>query len=132
MAVEVRPPDQRDEWQTSWYRERLAERKILEVAVVVVVGGAAFLAVPCGGGRRGGYVCADDTDVVWRLRDVLDRIDGFPDVRVRWSTEPDVCHAVVWGDPSPGFADDRRRGRFYGYSDEAIAAFVQETAARER
>ncbi|MDF2258389.1 DUF6302 family protein [Streptantibioticus ferralitis] len=46
-------------------------------------------------------------------------------VRVRWSPYRDTCHMVEWGD-TPPLWDDAARGRFYGYSDTAITAFLQE------
>ncbi|MFH7336623.1 DUF6302 family protein [Streptomyces hygroscopicus] len=97
-TVELRPPDQRDEWAASWYREWLDDPTLLEAAVVLVVDGAGCIAVPCGGRRRGGHLSVDDDiAVLWAMRDALDGRPGFPDVRVRWSTDPEVCHRVEWG-----------------------------------
>ncbi|MFI1795393.1 DUF6302 family protein [Streptomyces olivaceoviridis] len=64
--------------------------------------------------------------------DQLRQLPGFPDARVRWSTDPDVCHAVEWGDPVPNTTDGHLRGKFYGYSDEAIAAYAEEADGREQ
>ncbi|KUN32573.1 hypothetical protein AQJ11_03340 [Streptomyces corchorusii] len=132
LRVEVREPDRRDEWELSWYRERLADPTLLDYAVVIVVDGTGYLVVPRCGRRRGGYVSANDAEVIWHLCDQLRALPRFPDVRVRWSTDPDVCHAVEWGDPVPNTPDDRVRGKFYGYSDEAIAEYAEEVDGREQ
>lgn len=51
---------------------------------------------------------------------------GFPDVRVRWSPYRDTCHTVAWGKPAPAWwEDDVVFGRFFGYSEAAIARFVE-------
>ncbi|MFF7369839.1 DUF6302 family protein [Streptomyces tricolor] len=131
-TVEVRPPDQRDEKQVSWYRDRLDDPTLLDQAVVVVVVGSRFLAVPRSSRRRGGDLSAGDVAVIWHLRDALAGLEGFPDLRVRWSTHPDSSHAVEWGDPVLNTNDDTVRGRYFGYSDRAIEAFAEEMASREQ
>ncbi|AKN75677.1 hypothetical protein QR97_31505 [Streptomyces sp. PBH53] len=132
MTVEVLPPDVRDEWEASWYRERLDDPALLDQAVVVVVGGSRHMVVPRGGRRRGGALSVGDVAVIWLLRDALAGLEGFPDVRVRWATHPDSCHAIEWGDPVPNTDDDRVRGRYFGYSDRAIVAYAEEMASREQ
>ncbi|MFF5019108.1 DUF6302 family protein [Streptomyces sp. NPDC001165] len=127
-AVKVRPADQRDEWEASWYRERLLDPKLLDTGIVVAVDHIGYLAVPVGGQRHGGSISAADRATARSLRDALTGRPGFPQVRVRWSTCPSVCHVVEWGDKSPDIDDDTVRGRFYGYSDRAIAAFADELA----
>ncbi|MEU5498016.1 DUF6302 family protein [Streptomyces griseofuscus] len=129
-TVEVRPPDRRDEWAASWYRERLDDPTLLDAAVVLVLDGPGSMAVPSGGRRLGGYLSVDDDVTVLRaMRDALDGREGFPHVRVRLSEHPEVCHRVEWGPAPPECGDHALRGRFYGYSEQAIVAYVDE--ARE-
>ncbi|MFI2434604.1 DUF6302 family protein [Streptomyces sp. NPDC018693] len=123
--MEVRSADWRDEWEASWYRERLRDPTLIDAGLVVVVDGTGFLAVPVGGQRRGGYISADDAETVPSLHDALMGRPGFPRLRVRWSTCPSTCHVVEWGEDAPD-DDDTARGRFYGYSEQAIGAFVDE------
>jgi len=125
-VVEVRPPDARDEWEASWYRERLHDPSLIDFGVVVVVDGIGFLAVPVGGRRRGGYLAVDDFAMVGQLRAALAGLEGFPSVRVRRSTDPRVCHAVEWGDPAPRSDSEVIRGWFYGFSEQAVVRFCQE------
>lgn len=87
-----------------------------------------FLAVPVGGTRRGGdspvsYLCFG-----LKVRDLLCGQPGFPDLCVRSSPYPDSCFVVEWGDSPPELAGDHTAttmGRFYGYSEAAISAFVR-------
>ncbi|GHD34858.1 hypothetical protein GCM10010313_81800 [Streptomyces violarus] len=125
-VVRLRPPGKRDEWEASWYRERLADPSLLTTAVAVVIGGISYLAVPVGGERRGGYIPVRDATSVMLIRQALEGLDGFPSARVRWSTHPDTCDAVEWGDPAPPGDDDAESGRFYGYSEQSIARFTKE------
>lgn len=124
LVVEVRPPDARDEWEVSWYRERLADPSLIAAGVVVVVGRIGWLAVPVGGQRRGGYLAVDRAEDVEPLRRALDGRPGFPAIRVQWSTRRDVCHVIEWGEYTPGPDDDVERGRFYGYSEAAVRAYL--------
>jgi hypothetical protein len=61
---------------------------------------------------------------------VLDGRPGFPDLRVRWSPYRDTCHVVECGEIPPD--DDAERGRFYGYSAEAISTFLAERTLTAR
>ncbi|EYT79347.1 hypothetical protein CF54_31865 [Streptomyces sp. Tu 6176] len=130
LTVEVRRPCRRDEWELSWYRERLADLTILDAAVTIVVDRTRFLAVPVPvpvpetGGRRGGYLIMTRRRTAQCLRDVLDGMAGFPDVRVVLPSTRAECHAVRWGDEPPGCWDDYGQGHFYGYRDQAIGQFV--------
>ncbi|WP_281368393.1 DUF6302 family protein [Streptomyces boluensis] len=48
------------------------------------------------------------------------------ELRMRWSPYRDTGHTVEWGDPTPEWwEDDTVFGRFYGYSEDAIARFVR-------
>ncbi|SCD54337.1 hypothetical protein GA0115261_100833 [Streptomyces sp. OspMP-M43] len=61
-----------------------------------------------------------------KVRDLLLGHSGFPDLRVQWSLYPDTCLVVEWGERPPKLGGDRDAttlGRFYGYSEAAIAAF---------
>jgi hypothetical protein len=124
--AEVRRPGKREEWETSWYRERLADPSLVDAAVAVVVDGVSYLAVPIGGERRGGYIPVRDATSVMLLRQALEGLDGFPAVRVRWSMHENTCDVVEWGDHAPDAEGDAERGRFYGYSERAIAHFEEE------
>ena len=57
------------------------------------------------------------------LRDLLVGKPGFPDVRLRWSPDPESCHVVEWGARTPFGGDDVLRGRFYGYREEVLGQF---------
>lgn len=120
------------EW--AWYAGVLAEPRLVEGAVVPIVGGVAFgLAVPVGGrrGRRGGgFLAMDSIADASAVRTALATLPGFPRVRARWSPYADVAHNVAWG-CEPLSHDHRVLGRLYGYRDEAIQDYyrrVQVTA----
>jgi hypothetical protein len=111
-----------------WYSERLADLSLLDSAVVAMVARVGYLAVPVGGAgnqRRGGFLAVDDCITTRCLHYVLMGRAGFPAVRVRWSRDRTVCHSVLWGEDPPDTDDDRVRGRFYGYSEQAIAAYAE-------
>jgi len=118
VAVEVQCPGVLDEWEASWYRERLADPSLLDSSVVIVIDRVRYLAVPVGGQRRAGYIPVEDRDHLWRLRDALKDRPGFPSLRLRWSTHAYVSHAVAWGDPVPRDAGDRETQEFYGFDAE--------------
>ncbi|MFF8882136.1 DUF6302 family protein [Streptomyces flaveolus] len=110
-----------------WYSERLADLSLLDAAVVAVVDRVGYLAVPVGGSggqRRGGFLAVDDRLTARCLRYALLGRPGFPAVRVQWSSDHSVCHNVAWGEAPPDTDDDQVRGRFYGYSEQAIDRFV--------
>lgn len=125
----MRCPDMREEWEASWYRERLADPSLVAAAVAVVVDGISYLAVPVGGERRGGYIPVREPTAAMLLRQALDGLRGFPSVRVRWSFHLDACDVVEWGDYPPDTDCDAERGRFYGYSEQSIARFTKEREA---
>lgn len=124
LTVSLRPG--KEAYDFEYFRDRLAEPAILAEAVSVRVFRAPLLAVPVGGSRRGGYMSFDLLSLAMATRHLLDTQPGFPNLRVRWSPYRDTCHTVEWGEPAPGWwEDDSVFGRFYGYSEAAIAAFVQ-------
>ncbi|MEU7228898.1 DUF6302 family protein [Streptomyces chrestomyceticus] len=112
----------------TYFRDRLADAALLDNAVALEVPPPPFLlAVPVGGRRRGGYASYGLVSMAVAAHDLLTGRDGFPDLRIRWSPDSDTCHVVEWGDPVPlWWQDDVVAGRFYGYSEAAIAAYVQQ------
>ncbi|MBB1245498.1 hypothetical protein GL263_18300 [Streptomyces durbertensis] len=124
LAVALRPAPEAYDFE--YFRDRLADPAILADAVAIRVFRAPLLAVPVGGSRRGGYMSFDLLSLAVATRRLLDTQPGFPNLRVRWSPYLDTCHTVEWGDPAPAWwEDDVVFGRFYGYSQDAIAAFVR-------
>ncbi|OIJ86419.1 DUF6302 family protein [Streptomyces colonosanans] len=124
LPISLRPAEEAYDYES--FRARLAEPAILADAVAVRIFRAPLLAVPTGGARRGGYMSFDLLPLAVGTRDLLAGRPGFPDLRVRWSADHDACHTVEWGDPAPRrWEDDALRGRFYGYSEDAIAAFLR-------
>ncbi|MEU0853790.1 DUF6302 family protein [Streptomyces flaveolus] len=126
-SVYLRPPGAPDAWEVVWYSERLADLSLLDAAVVAVVDRVGYLAVPVGGSdgqRRGGFLAVDDRLTARCLRYALLGRPGFPAVRVQWSKDHSVCHNVMWGEAPPDTDDDQARGRFYGYTEQAIDRFV--------
>ncbi|MGW7067093.1 DUF6302 family protein [Streptomyces sp. NPDC054855] len=112
----------RDAYDFEYYEQRLADTWLLDKSLAVRTLRMPFLAVPVGGTRRGGYYPVACFCIALRVRDVLLGRNGFPHPRVNWSTEPDSHDVLVeWGDRPPLLCDDDVRGRFYGYSQAAIA-----------
>ncbi|MFI1677568.1 DUF6302 family protein [Streptomyces sp. NPDC020607] len=114
-----------------YYEQRLADLHLLDRAISICTLRLSFLAVPVGGSRRGGFFPVDCACFGLAVRYALRAFPGFPDVRLRWSPWPDPHH-VEWGEkPSWLWScqDDAVLGRFYGYSDAAIARY---TAAKTR
>ncbi|MCM3264782.1 DUF6302 family protein [Streptomyces thermoviolaceus] len=124
-AVRFKAPGPRDEWELSWYRERLDDPRLLDAAVVADVRGVRYLLVPVGGRRRCGSVATSDREAARMLHGALDGWHGFPNPRVRWSCSYTACHVVAWGEEPPDL-DHVVRGRMYGYSSTAIAEFVED------
>ncbi len=124
FAVVLRPAAEAYDFE--YFRDRLADPAILADAVAICVFRAPLLAVPIGGSRRGGYMSFDLLSLAMATRRLLDTRPGFPNLRVRWSPYRDTCHTVEWGDPAPDWWEDNADvGRFYGYSEAAIAAFMR-------
>ncbi|MEU5163399.1 DUF6302 family protein [Streptomyces sp. NPDC020875] len=124
--IQLLPPEAARD--IAYYRERLADPSLLEAAVTVRVLDDARLAVPVGPGRLGGYLPYDVLVLAVEARELLTGLPGFPHLRLHWSPDGDVCHAVEWGEPQPDTDDDVRLGRFYGYRESAIGEY----AARRR
>lgn len=111
--------------------ERLEDPTLLEHAVDT----GGDLAVPVGGCRRGGYVCVDGEAEASRVIALLAGHPGFPNLRVEVSHDPEAVDNVLWGDEEPSLppfeasdldwaCSDVTEGRFYGYSEAAIRAYL--------
>lgn len=99
-----------------YYTERLADPALLQAALITDCGD---LAVPVGGTRRGGFTSvvslAEGTRLIARMRELPDQ---FPHPRFAYSWQ-----AVEYGPEPPD--DDEEAGRFYGYRETVVQAFVQ-------
>ncbi|MWA07683.1 DUF6302 family protein [Streptomyces sp. BA2] len=111
----------RKAYDFEYYEQRLADTWLLEKSLALRTLRMPFLAVPVGGTRRGGYYPVSCFCIALRVRDVLLGRHGFPDPRVNWSTDPNAHGVVEWGERHPWLSDEDVLGRFYGYSDAAIA-----------
>ncbi|MEU7162219.1 DUF6302 family protein [Streptomyces chrestomyceticus] len=111
-----------------YFRDRPADLAVLSGAVALHVSPPPLLlAIPVGGSRRDRYVSYGLVAIAMEARDLFTGRAGFPDLRIRWSPYSDTCHVVGWGDPVPlWWEDESLGGRFYGYSETAIAAYVQQ------
>ncbi|WP_435060471.1 DUF6302 family protein [Streptomyces sp. bgisy060] len=119
----------RDAYDFEYYGQRISDTWLLEKSVAVRTLRMPLLAVPVGGVRRGGYYPVPCLCFGRKVRDLLLEQPGFPDLRVRWSPFPDACYVVEWGERPPTLWGDRDAttlGRFYGYSEAAIAAFLRQ------
>lgn len=111
-----------------YFEQRIADAWLLEKSVAVRTLRMPFLAVPVGGSRRGGYFPVPCLCFGLKVRDALLGLPGFVNPRLRWSPYPDTCDVVEWGERPPilwGDCDDTTLGRFYGYSEAAIARFTR-------
>ncbi|WP_432104078.1 DUF6302 family protein [Streptomyces sp. bgisy091] len=116
-----------DAYDFAYYEQRVADAWLLDRSVAVQTLRMPFLAVPAGGSRRGGYYPMTCLCFALAVRDVLLDRPGFPNPRVRPSPYPDSCSVVEWGERPPtlwGPCDDLTLGRFYGYSEDAIARYM--------
>jgi len=122
-----------------WFAERLSDLALLGEAVVVRVDGEEWtVAVPVGGTRRAGFVPVATRRQAKRIfKQLLPYSRQFPNLRIWYSTSPDVCHNVRWGEAEPEIPDveasdevwmthDRSLGNLYGYSAQAIDRFIAE------
>ncbi|MCX5278091.1 DUF6302 family protein [Streptomyces virginiae] len=107
-----------------WYRDRLAHPELVNNAVSISLFRLPLLAVPVAGCRLGGFLAMANLMDAYAVGELLARRAGFPAPRVRWSVHPDTCHVVEWGARPPADGDDAVLGRFYGYSEAAIAEFA--------
>ncbi|MFE7114331.1 DUF6302 family protein [Streptomyces sp. NPDC057654] len=124
LTVSLLPAEEAYDYEH--YQDRLADPALLTGAVAVRVFRAPLLAVPVGGSRRGGCMSFGELSLAIAARSLLADRAGFPDLRLRWSTGLAARHVVGWGEPAPPWWEDPAViGRFYGYSQDAMDAFVQ-------
>ncbi|MFJ8980448.1 DUF6302 family protein [Streptomyces sp. NPDC102282] len=117
-----------DAYDFDYYEQRISDTWLLDKSVTVRTMRMPFLAVPVGGTRRGGYYLVSCLCFGLKVRDLLLAQADFPDLRLRWSPYPDTCLVVEWGEQPPSLWGDRDAatlGRFYGYNEAAIAAFIR-------
>jgi Family of unknown function (DUF6302) len=112
-----------------YFNKRLENPDLLKHAVPIVCDGLTVdLAVPIGGKRRGGYVAL--ATLRW-CRDAVSQLKGkpgFPHLRIVKGSRT-IMHNVRWGEAEPGDgASDTELGRFYGYSEQAIAGCGMKTS----
>ncbi|MFC5804520.1 DUF6302 family protein [Streptomyces formicae] len=116
----------RDAVDYDYFRELLADPSLADAGVAVTLFRIPLLAVPVGGQRRGGYTSFGQLADAVQARALLSTVSGFPGLRIRWSPYRETCHTVEWGELGPPWwENDEVFGNFYGYSTNAIAAFVQ-------
>lgn len=125
----MKEKNKRNFFAYAYFVLRLEDLGLLTGAWRWEYGDKAFVAVPVGGRRRGGYISAagrKDARCIIRL---LHGRAGFPSLRLSFCRIHGTL--VRWGDSAPvqpnkGASErDRLRwiiksGRYYGYSDKAI------------
>ncbi|MFJ2400402.1 DUF6302 family protein [Streptomyces xanthochromogenes] len=127
LTVSLRPAT--EAYDYDYVAQRLADPALLVGAVAVCVFRAPLVAVPVGGIRHGGYLSVAEFTRAAEARSLLADRPGFPHARVCWSPYRDACHTVEWGESAPPWwEDDAVVGRFYGYSEAAIAAYCHRRA----
>ena len=126
-----KPISVQDALNCRFYLERLDDPGLLAGAVVTEDGD---LAVPAGGKRRGGYLGVDTRAAGVRLvRQLAGRPDEFPAARlvrgdgwlVEWGPELD------WRGDDEHPEDYAAAGRYFGYSEAAVAAYGRKRATRD-
>jgi Family of unknown function (DUF6302) len=127
----------------SWHAARLADLSLLDFSIPVRTGEDKFmLAVPVGGTRRGGFVSLGDRRDAEAAAERLTGQAGFPNVRIEISSRSNKLHVVRWGEDEPTcvegtfsveaqIAGYKAAGKFFGYSDSAIRAFLLEQFGRD-
>lgn len=113
------------------FRDQLADPSVLDYSVAIRVCRAPLLAVAVGGPRRGGCFPASDMTVALAVRALLEGRHGYPDLRLVRPPSPDTCFCIEWGEIPPDWRDDVVRGRFYGYSEAAIAKYLRPIETRD-
>ncbi|GGO99214.1 hypothetical protein GCM10012280_65150 [Wenjunlia tyrosinilytica] len=127
LCVTTLPPQEAYDYE--WYRDRLTDRSLLEYSIAIRIFRAPLLAVPVGGRRRGGSYSVSHPRYAVAVREILEGRPGFPHLRLVSRSHPDRCDMVEWGDTAPRW-DDAALGRFYGYEDAGMFAFVAEPVER--
>ena len=115
-----------------YMKERLEDVSLLKRSVPIVVDGIAVaLAVPVGGKRRGGYLALATLRWCRAALRQLKGNSGFPNLRIVDGRPWQCMHNVEFGDPQPQCdsdlhkGDDAERGRYFGYSEQAIEKFMK-------
>ncbi len=132
VTVVLLPP-----WEAydfDYYAQRIAEPDLLSESFAVRMMRMPLLALRVGGTRRGGYYPVPCPDFALAFRDALHGRPGYPHLRMRRSTRPYENYVVEWGERPPTLwpdADDAAVGRFYGYSEAAIAQYTAVQRTRE-
>lgn len=109
--------------ERDWYRQRLADTKLLDSAIRLIVDRRRFhgIAVPVGGKRKGGEISCCSIRWAKQVYQQLKSVPGFPHLRIDYSPYRDACHTVVWGGlPPEGPKTTRACGRFYGYREDVL------------
>ncbi len=116
--------DIHNSYDWKWFAERLDDPSLLEDAEDVGAPFECSLAVPVGGKRRGGYVGVTSPQEGRELVRYLRKFPGFPNPQYRRDRDGGE---VFWGEPEPTRGSGAVAfGRYYGYSEEAIRAFMVE------
>jgi hypothetical protein len=124
-----KPVSVQDALNYRFYRDRLDDPGLLGRAIVTEDGD---LAVPVGGKRRGGYIQVNTRVAGTRLvRQMAARPDEFPAARlyrgdgwiVEWGPELD------WRGDDEHPEDYAAAGRYFGYSEAAVAAYGRKRTA---
>lgn len=116
-----------------YYAARLADSELLKNGLALRTLRIPLLAVPVGGSRQGGTYEVTCLCFGLKVSDFLRGRHGYPDIRLRWAPSPHHCYVVEWGARSPtlrGCTDVAKLGKFYGYTDLAIAEAITKSAAR--
>ncbi|WP_405895189.1 DUF6302 family protein (plasmid) [Streptomyces sp. NBC_01527] len=123
----------KEAYDYEFYAGRLADSDLLEKSLALRTLRIPLLAVPVGGLRQGGSYEVTCLCFGLKVADLLRGKRGYPDIRLRWAPSPHDCYVVEWGETSPtlrGRTDTARLGKFYGYTDLAIAEAITKSAAR--
>ncbi|WP_406360625.1 DUF6302 family protein (plasmid) [Streptomyces sp. NBC_01544] len=123
----------KEAYDYEFYADRLADPELLENSLALRTLRIPFLAVPVGGSRQGGSYEVTCSCFGLKVSDALRDRHGYPGIRLRWATSPHDCYVVEWGERSPmlrGRNDVATLGRFYGYTDLAIADAITKSPAR--
>ena len=127
-----KPISVQDALNYRFYMDRLDDPGLLDRAVITEDGD---LAVPVGGKRLGGYVSTDTRAAARRLvRQLAGRPDEFPAARL----VPGYYWLVEWGPELDWRGNDDdipedyvAAGRYFGFSEAAIAAYARKRAMRD-
>lgn len=87
-----------------YYRERLADAEDLLCKAVWMEDHG--LAVPVGLRRQSGFLSFGKAEEGPNIVAKLSKHDGFPELRIVLSEDPECCHNVEWGLPIPEYRDE--------------------------